>query len=272
MADDHLANAHPTLPLKGQTALVTGSSRGIGAEIARALARQGARVAVHYNSEREGAQALVAQIRDSGGEAVALQADLSETQAPKELVRRAAEALQGLDILVNNAAVFPTGPLETITEDQIDRTLAVNVRAMMVTSREFAALPRPEGRRGRIVNVSSIAGSVPSGGSALYSASKAAINSFTRSIAMELGPRLINVNAVAPGLTETDMTKNFTDVKRQAIGRGTALGRLGRPEEIAAVVPFLCTDAANWITGQVIGADGGMATGAFSLMKAAGVL
>jgi 3-oxoacyl-[acyl-carrier protein] reductase len=113
---------------------------------------------------------------------------------------------------------------------------------------------------------------VPSGGSSVYSASKAAINSFTRSMAMELGPRLITVNAVAPGLTETDLISAIGEEKRKVIARAIALGRLGRPEDVAAVVPFLCTDAANWITGQIIGADGGMPTGAFALMKAAGVL
>jgi 3-oxoacyl-[acyl-carrier protein] reductase len=266
------AHTSTTLPLHGQAALVTGSSRGIGAAIVCALARQGARVAVHYNQDRDAANKVVARIESDGGEAIALQADLSEVRAPTELVRKAADALGGLDILVNNAAVFPTGPLDDVTEEQIDRTLAVNVRAMMVTTREFARLPRAEGRCGRIINISSIAGSVPSGGSSVYSASKAAINSFTRSMAMELGPRLITVNAVAPGLTETDLISAIGEEKRKVIARAIALGRLGRPEDVAAVVPFLCTDAANWITGQIIGADGGMPTGAFALMKAAGVL
>jgi 3-oxoacyl-[acyl-carrier protein] reductase len=266
------ASKQLTFSLQGRAALVTGASRGIGAAIALVLAGQGARVAVHYVRQEERAQELVARIRGQGGEAVALQAELLDVRAAAELVAKAAKALDGLDILINNAAIMEPAVVDAIADEQIDRTLAVNIRALVATTREFARLPRPEGRGGRIVNISSIAGTAPSGGSSLYAASKAAVNSLTRSHATELGARGITVNAVAPGTTETDMSSGFSDAKRQAIARGIALGRLGRPEEVANVVALLCTDAAGWVTGQIIGADGGMTTGAFALMKAAGVL
>ncbi len=259
-----------TASLRNRAALVTGSSRGIGAEIARALADAGARVMVHYNQRVEAAQALVAEIRRKGGQASAAQADLSDPRAAANLVRQAAESLGGLDILVNNAATWAGGALPDIHDEQIDQLLAVNVRSLIITTREFARLERSKERGGRVINISSIGGSVPSGGASLYACSKAAVNSLTRSHAMELGARGITVNAVAPGTTETDMSSNFSPAMREAIVRGTPLGRLGGPEDIAPVVVFLCSDAARWVTGQILGVDGGMLTGAFALAKVRG--
>jgi len=259
-----------TLALQGRTALITGSSRGIGAAIARELAAQGARVVIHCNRKLDSARALQAEIEQARGAAAILQADLSSAEQAVDLVRGAAEIYGGLDILVNNAGIIAGKMLDTLTAEQIDQVLAVNVRAPLLTSREFARL-RPQGRPGgRIVNISSVAARVPSGGSSLYAASKAAVESLTRSHATELGPAGITVNAVAPGTTETDMVaETFPQAMRDIIVRGTALGRLGQPADIARVVAFLCSDAAGWITGQAIGAVGGMVTGAFNLSRAA---
>jgi 3-oxoacyl-[acyl-carrier protein] reductase len=258
--------------LEGRAALVTGSSRGIGAAILRELAAQGARVVIHCNRQLESARALQAEIEQARGEATILQADLSSADQAADLVRRAADACGGLDILVNNAGIIAGKTLDTLTAEQIDRVLAVNLRAVLLASREFARLRVPARPGGRIVNISSVAARVPSGGSSLYAASKAAVESLSRSHATELGPAGITVNAVAPGTTETDMVEQtFPKAMRDAVVRGTALGRLGQPADIARVVAFLCGDAAGWITGQAIGVDGGMVTGAFNLARAAGV-
>ena len=259
-----------TLALEGRKALVTGSSRGIGAAIVRELAAQGAKVVIHCRHKLDAAQSLRTEVEQAGGSASILQADLASAEQATDLLRRAVEVYGSLDILVNSAGIIAGKALDTLTAEQIDQVLAVNVRAPLLTSREFARL-RPQGRPGgRIVNISSVAARVPSGGASLYAASKAALESLTRSHATELGSAGITVNAVAPGTTETDMVaETFTQAMRDVIVRGTALGRLGQPSDIARVVAFLCGDAAAWITGQVIGADGGMVTGAFNLSRAA---
>jgi 3-oxoacyl-[acyl-carrier protein] reductase len=189
--------------LNGRVALVTGSSRGIGAAIARRLAADGASVLIHYQAQREPAEALAREI----GNAKVLEADLASPSAPAELVQAAFDAFGALDILVNNAGVLEAGALDALGEESIDRMLAVNVRAVMLATREFAAVTR--GTAGRVINLSSIAGSLPNPGAAVYAATKAAVESLTRSWAIELAPRSITVNAVAPGPTDTDMYGSF---------------------------------------------------------------
>jgi len=261
-----------TNSLDGRRALVTGASRGIGAAIARSLADAGARVVIHGNRNTEAALALQSEIRQRGGTAEVVKEDLGSPGAGARVVRAGAEMFGGLDILVNNAGIFGDRGLETIAEEQIDLIFAVNVRAVLSASSEFARMHPEKTEGGRIVNITSIAARVSSGGSSLYAASKAAVESLTRSHATELGPRGITVNTIAPGTTQTDMFESgFPPAMREAIARGTALQRLGQPEDIAPVVAFLCSDAAGWITGQVIGVDGGMLSGAFNITRLAGL-
>jgi 3-oxoacyl-[acyl-carrier protein] reductase len=256
-------------PLQDRTALVTGSSRGIGAATAQRLAADGARVAIHFNQSRDRADALARTITDGGGRAAVIGGDLATPTGPVDLVKAAFAALGDIDILINNAGVFEGKALESLTAEQIDHVLAVNLRAVLLTTREFAAATHT--RHGRVVNISSIAARVPAGGGSLYAASKAAVESLTRSHATELGPRGITVNAVAPGTTETDMSAaGFPPGAKAIIVKGTALGRFGQPDDIAKVVALLCTDDAAWITGQVLGADGGMLTGGLNLIRMGG--
>jgi 3-oxoacyl-[acyl-carrier protein] reductase len=257
-----------TLPLEHRTALITGSSRGIGAAIARKLAAHGARVVVHGARHMEAARAVAAEIVQSGGEAQVLQADLAVPQAAIELVRSSVALLTGLDILVNNAAVSKAANIGEVTDEQIDSMLAVNLRSVLLTTREYAILTRS--RCGRVVNISSIAARTPSPRGSVYAATKAAVESLTRSHAVEFGPRGITVNTVAPGVTETDMSlAGYSASEQRLIAGASALGRLGKPEDIADVVAFLCSDEGAWVTGQVIGADGGQLSSAFTLLRVA---
>jgi 3-oxoacyl-[acyl-carrier protein] reductase len=249
--------------LEGRVVLVTGSSRGIGAAIARRLASDGASVLIHYNSKRAPADALAKEIPG----ARVLNADLASPTAPSELVRAAFDAFGALDILVNNAGALEVGAVDALGAESIDRMFAINVRAVILATREFAAVTHS--RVGRVINISSIAGSLPNGGASVYAATKAAVESLTRSHATELGPRGITVNAVAPGPTATDMYDSFPAATRSLVARTIPLGRFGRPEDIAPVVAFLASDDAEWVTGQVINASGGAVTSTVNVMRIA---
>ena len=216
----------------------------------------------------EAARAVAAEIVHGGGEAQVLQADLALPHGAVELVRSSVALFGGLDILVNNAAVSGSGEIGEVTEEQIDRMLAINVRSILLATREYAKLPRSGG--GRVINITSIAARMPAPRGSVYAASKAAVESLTRSHAVELGPRGITVNAVAPGVTETDMSlAAYSAESKRLISKACPLGRLGKPDDIAEVVAFLCSDEAAWVTGQVIGADGGLITSAFALLRIA---
>lgn len=247
--------------LEGRVALVTGASRGIGAAIAKRLASDGASVLVHYNAQRAPAEALAREI----GNAHAVGADLGSPTGPAELVRAAFEWRGALDILVNNAGALAVGAVDALDADTIDHLFAVNVRAVILATREFATLTKS--RAGRVVNVSSIAASMPNGGASVYAATKAAVESLTRSHATELGSRGITVNAVAPGPTETDMYDAFPAETKAMVARTIPLGRFGRPEDIAPVVAFLASDDAEWVTGQVIATSGGALTTSVNVMR-----
>jgi 3-oxoacyl-[acyl-carrier protein] reductase len=256
--------------LANRVALVTGSSRGIGAAIARRLAADGASVVTHGSGSVDQARAVASEIVKGGGNAQAVEADLSQANGAVELISSAFDLYGRLDILVNNAGVFDGGPVDQVSEEQIDRMLAVNVRAVILATREFARKTRTP--CGRVINISSIAARMPSAGSSVYAASKAAVESLTRSHAVELGGRQITVNCVAPGTTKTAMSETgFPPGSLNLIASASPLRRLGRPEDIAELVAFVSSDAAGWITGQVIGADGGQLTSAKTLLQVAEV-
>ncbi|WP_327369932.1 3-oxoacyl-ACP reductase family protein [Streptomyces sp. NBC_01217] len=240
--------------LEGKAALVTGGSRGIGAAVALRLAEEGADVALTYETGAERAAGVVAQIEASGRRALAIQADSAVPERLTAAVDETAETFGGLDILVNNAGVFLVGPLEDMGPEEIDRTLAVNVRAPFVASRAAA---RHMGRGGRIVSIgSNVAERAVFPGFALYAMSKTALAGMTKGLARELGPRAITVNLVHPGPTDTDA--NPADGPDAAVIAGfTALGRYAQAAEIAATVAHLAGTDGGYITGAAIHVDGG---------------
>lgn len=249
-------------PLEGKVALVTGASRGIGRGIAEKLAADGATVAVHYGRNRKAADETVAEIQKQGGNAFAIDADLTAKDAASRLFAAydAAASKNGvngkLDILVNNAGVAPFVGFAETTEAQFDEIIAVNVRAPFFIAQE-AAKRLNDG--GRIVNLSSVVARLPAAGLDAYSLSKPAVDSLTKSLAAALGARNITVNAVAPGVIETDMAAALTssDESVQGVLAGQALKRVGKAEDVADVVAFLAGPGGRWITGETIETSGG---------------
>jgi 3-oxoacyl-[acyl-carrier protein] reductase len=240
--------------LKGKRALVTGGSRGIGAAIALALAENGADVAITFNKSPERADAVVSSIEKLGRRAVAVQADSADTDAARRAVAKTVEALGGLDILVNNAAIGLAGPLADLDLDQYQLLMDVNVRGPVAYSQ--AAIPQlREG--GRIISIGSgLADRVPFPGVTAYAMTKSALLSFTRGLARELGPQGITVNLVSPGSTDTE--GNPADGESADIQRALSpLGRFADPREVASVVAFIASPAANMVTGSAIAVDGG---------------
>jgi 3-oxoacyl-[acyl-carrier protein] reductase len=240
--------------LQGKRALVTGASRGIGAAIARRLAAEGADVAITYQHSAGQAKAVVAEIEKLGRRALAIQADSADPGAVKAAVDRAAETFGGLDILVNNAGIFRGGPLEAMTLDDIDATLAVNVRAAVVASQAAA---KHMGEGGRIVSIgSNLATRVPDAGMSLYSMSKAALIAWTQGLARDLGRRGITANVVHPGSTDTDM--NPAQGEQAAAQRARmAIPRYGKAGDVAALVAFVAGPEAGSINGAGLTIDGG---------------
>jgi 3-oxoacyl-[acyl-carrier protein] reductase len=240
----------------GKVALITGASRGIGAASARRLARDGFWVAVNYVTNRHAADAVVGEIETAGGRAFALQADVASRDDRRRMFEAVIEACGRLDVLVNNAGADAFASLAEIDEDHLASLMGVNFEAVLFACQQAARLMDRAG--GRIINITSIVARTPQPNRAVYGASKAAVEAITASFAAELGPRGITVNAVAPGSTETDMTRRrMVGAVRDAIVANTPLGRLGQPEDIAGLVAFLASDEAAWITGEVIAADGG---------------
>ncbi|MGW3267782.1 SDR family NAD(P)-dependent oxidoreductase [Streptomyces sp. NPDC001056] len=240
--------------LEGNAALVTGGSRGIGAAVALRLAEEGADVALTYEKNEVRATEVVERIKAVGRRALAVRADSADPAALTAAVDEAAAVFGRLDILVNNAGVFPVGPIEDVGPAELDRTLAVNIRAPFEASR---AAVRHMGRGGRIVSIgSNIADRAVFPGMALYSMSKTALAGMTKGLARELGPRGITVNLVHPGPTDTDA--NPADgPNAEAIAGLTALGRYARPSEIAATVAHLASAEGGYLTGATIRVDGG---------------
>lgn len=245
--------------LQGKVALITGSSKGIGAAIAQRLAADGASVVINYSRSAAPAEAVVQRIQSSGGKAVAVQADLSNPADIPKLITATTKAFGHLDILINNAGVYKFLPLEAITADHIDKHFNLNVKALLLVTQAAVPLFGPEG--GVVINLSSGVSLTPAPASSVYAGTKAAVDVITRVLAMELGPKKIRVVGVSPGVTVTEgldaMEEMDEATQKYAISR-TPLGRLGAPEDIAKAVAFMASSEAGWITGETLQVGGGL--------------
>jgi 3-oxoacyl-[acyl-carrier protein] reductase len=242
------------LKLKGKVALITGASRGIGAQIAKDFAKQGAKVVVNYHNNQEKADALVTDIIKQGGVAIAIQADASQESGIDKLLKQTLVAFGGVDILVNNAGRAKLDRLQDITSEDIKKQFELNVYGPIFLTQKVSLI-MPKGSV--IINVSSIAAKGGAGGS-IYCATKAAINTLTKCYAAELGDKGIRVNAIAPGAVETDLYIEAGLVNRETeIIAQTPLKRLGQPHDIASLALFLASEDSSWITGEVIQISGG---------------
>jgi 3-oxoacyl-[acyl-carrier protein] reductase len=244
--------------LNGKVAIVTGASKGIGAATAKALAAEGAAVVVNYASSRAGADAVVAAITAAGGKAVAAHGDVSRREDAQGLVDAALAAFGRLDILVNNSGVFEFAPLAAITEDQFHKMFNINVLGVLLTTQ--AAAPHL-GEGASVINIGSVVSDMTPPDSAVYTATKGAVDAITGVLAAELGPRKIRVNAIKPGGVDTEgaRAQGFTgsDFEKAFIAR-TPLGRIGQPDDIASVAVFLASDDSAWLTGEHVSASGGL--------------
>ncbi|MDI1449725.1 3-oxoacyl-[acyl-carrier-protein] reductase [Polyangium sp. 6x1] len=243
--------------LSGKVALVTGASRGIGRATAEALAAQGAYVVVNYVRGEEEARRVVQAIEERGGKAEALGFDVADMQATDEAIAALAKRLGRLDIVVANAGIAVDNLVLRVKEEEIDRVFAVNVKGAIGCARA-AIKPMMRARAGRIVFLSSIVGEMGNAGQAVYAASKAALLGLSKTLAREYASRSITVNVVAPGFIDTDMTSSLGTEVKEGMLKAIPLGRTGKPEEVAAAVVFLCSDAASYITGETIRVNGGM--------------
>ncbi|SRR5579883_1058506 len=240
--------------LKGQVALVTGGSRGIGAAIAHRLAEEGANITITYARSQDSAQQIVDKINKKGVRAEALQVDAANALEVRGLISKVVELLGGLNILVNNAGVYSTGVLEEITEEAFDETVAVNIRAVFLAAQEAAKVMPPGSR---IINIGSVFGErVPFPEISLYSMSKFAVAGFTRGWARDLASKGITVNCIQPGPIDTDMNPENSEFAN-TLKQMTALGRYGKPRDIAETVAFLASSGASYLTGSIINVDGG---------------
>lgn len=245
--------------LAGKVAVVTGASKGIGAVIAKHLAAEGAAVVVNYASSKSGADRVVEEIAGKDGKAVAVQADMTDQSQIEQLFTEARKAFGRLDILVNNAGIYEFAPLENITAEHYHKQFSLNVLGLLLASQAAVKRFGPEG--GAIVNISSVVATLAPPNSAVYSATKAAVNAITRSLAQELGPRRIRVNSINPGMVETEGVHaagiSESDFRKQ-IEAQTPLGRIGQPQDIAPAAVFLASSDSAWITGESFYISGGL--------------
>ncbi len=244
--------------LNGKVALVTGASKGIGAAIAKHLAAEGAAVVVNYSSSKSGADKVVSAITSQGGKAIAVQGDVAKKADVERVFAEAKKAFGPVDVLVNNAGVYEFQPLEQITEDHFHRQFNINVLGTIFASQEAAKQFGSKG--GSIINLSSVVSTLAPPGTSVYSATKGAVDTLTRSLAAELGPRKIRVNAINPGMVETEGVHAMgilgTDFEKDAVSK-TPLGRIGQPDDIAGVAVFLASEDSGWVSGQTLQAAGG---------------
>ena len=245
--------------LTGKVAIVTGASKGIGASIARHLAEAGAAVVVNYASSKKDADLVVADITRAGGRAVAVQGNVAKSADVGRLFAETRAAFGRLDILVNNAGIYEAAPLEAITEDHFHRQFDVNVLGVLLASK--AAVAQFDAAGGSIINISSVASTLAPATFAVYAATKAAVDAVTRSLAKELGPRNIRVNAINPGMVETEglHTAGMLDGDfRKQVESQLPLGRIGQPRDIAPAAVFLASEDSGWITGETLRVSGGL--------------
>lgn len=244
--------------LSGKVAVVTGASKGIGAEIAKQLAVNGASVVVNYASSKTGAASVVDAISKRGGEAIAVQADISKQSGINRLFAQAKKQFGRVDILVNNAGIYEFAPLESVTEEHFHKQFNLNVLGLILASQAAAKQFGPEG--GSIMNISSVVSTLAVPNGSVYSATKGAVDALTRSLAAELGPRKVRVNAINPGMVETEGFQSAgigeSDMRKQVEAQ-TPLGRIGQPLDIAGAAVFLASQDAAWITGETFRISGG---------------
>lgn len=243
--------------IEGKIALITGASRGIGRAIALKLASEGAKVVINYAGSENAANEVKEAVKDMGGEAIVLGADISNSESAENLVNKTVEKFGGLDILVNNAGITRDGLLARMKDEDFDAVINTNLKGVFYTTRAAAKIMM-KARKGRIINMASVVGIMGNAGQANYSAAKAGVIGFTKTVAKELAGRSITANAIAPGFIETDMTAVLSDKVKEAMIDSIPLKRGGTPEDVANVVLFLASDMASYITGQVINVDGGM--------------
>lgn len=242
--------------LKGKTAIVTGAAKGIGREIALALAREGAYVAVNYNGSAGKAEETVRKIREAGGKADAFRCDVSDFTASEEMVKQILAKRGQVDILVNNAGITRDGLIMRMSEEDFDRVVDVNLKGCFHMIRHLSRQFLKQ-KSGKIINISSISGVLGNAGQANYAASKAGIIGLTKSVSRELACKGICVNAIAPGFIHTEMTEVLSDSVKEAAQKQIPMGHFGKPEDIAELAVFLASEKADYITGQVICVDGG---------------
>jgi 3-oxoacyl-[acyl-carrier protein] reductase len=244
--------------LNGKVAVVTGASKGIGAAIAKALAAAGASVVVNYASSKAGADAVVAAITAAGGKAVAVGGDVAKAAEAQAVVDGAVKSYGRLDIVVNNSGVYEFSPIESFTEEQFHRQFGVNVLGLLLVTQ---AAVKHLGAGGSIINIGSVVSRITPPGSAVYTGTKGAVDAITGVLARELGPKQIRVNALNPGMVETEGTHSAgfigSDFQTHTVGQ-TPLGRLGQPQDIADIAVFLASDDARWLTGERLYAGGGL--------------
>jgi 3-oxoacyl-[acyl-carrier protein] reductase len=246
--------------LEGKVAVVTGASKGIGASIAKHLAAEGAAVVVNYSSSKEGAERVVAEIAKNGGKAIAVQANVAKKAEIAQLFAETKKALGRLDILVNNAGIYEFAPLEEITEEHFHKHFNLNVLGTLLCTQE--ALKYFDDKGGSVINLGSIVSTYAPPGASVYSATKGAIDTITKSLAKELGARKIRVNAVAPGMVVTEGTESAgitggESEMRKHMESQTPVGRIGKPQDIATVVTFLASDDAAWVSAETWFVSGG---------------
>lgn len=244
--------------LSGKVAVVTGASKGIGAEIAKHLAAEGAAVVVNYASSKAGAEKVVAEIARKGGRAVAVQADVAKPEDVRRLFAEAARTFGRLDVLVNNAGVYDFAPLEAITPEHFHKQFGLNVLGLILATQEAVKHFGEAG--GSVVNISSVVATLALPNATVYSATKAAVDSVTRTLSAELGPRKVRINAVNPGMVLTEGNAMAADAEsafRKEVEAHTPLGRIGQVDDIAPAVAFFASDDAKWITGETLHIAGG---------------